>query len=256
MAEDARPHLSIVIPCFNEERRLPATLTRVLAFLDTRPYSAEVLVVDDGSVDRTRDVASASGDPRVRLLQYGRNEGKGFAVAYGSLRARGEWVLFSDADLSTPIEELDLFLRTAEAGADVVMGSRAIAGARLEVRQPWWRERAGRAMNRLIRWTSALPYADTQCGFKLFSRVAVRDIFSNLTVRGWMFDVEALVIAAKFGYRVAEIPVRWVNSGDSRVRLSHSPGILVELLRIRSYWLVRQPTRGSDDSGLAVDLSR
>lgn len=237
------PELTVIIPCFNEERRLPATLARLREYLGGRDLRYELLVVDDGSLDGTltaaRDAALAA--PEIQVLHYGGNRGKGFAVAYGAMRARGGLVLFSDADLSTPIEELEEFERAARRGADIVIGSRALPESRLEVRQPWWRERTGRLMNRLIRRLSGLPYADTQCGFKLFSRRAARAIFSQLTVERWMFDVEVLVLARKLNLVVEERPVRWLNSGESRVRLSHAPGILGELVHIRTHWIGRQP---------------
>jgi dolichyl-phosphate beta-glucosyltransferase len=237
----------VIFPAYNEEGRLPATLARAREYLDGAGYPYEILVVDDGSADQTTAAAErfAAGDPKVRVLRYEPNAGKGYAVAYGAARARGEWILFSDADLSTPIEELERFLPLLEQGYDVVIGSRALRESRLEVRQPWWRERLGRVMNRCIRLLSGLDFADTQCGFKLFSRRAAADIFPNLTVRRWMFDVEVLVLARKLGYRVADLPVRWLNSGDSRVRMSHAPSVFGELLHIRWYWLRRRPERAT-----------
>lgn len=241
------PKLSLIFPCYNEERRLPVSLARAREYLDVAGYPYEILVVDDGSADGTVAAAErvAAGDPRVQVLRYEQNSGKGYAVAYGAVRARGEWVLFSDADLSTPIEELEQFLPLLEQGYDGVIGSRALRESRLEVRQPWWRERLGRVMNRCIRLLSGLDFPDTQCGFKLFSRRAAADIFSNLTVRGWMFDVEALVLARKLGYRVIDVPVRWLNSDDSRVRMSDAPKVFRELLHIRWYWLRRRPERAA-----------
>lgn len=241
------PSLSLIFPCYNEEQRLPATLARVEEYLAETGWSYEILIVDDGSQDRTLEVARAAAarNPRIRALEYGENQGKGFAVRHGALQARGERVLFSDADLSTPIQELERFLPTLEQGHDVVIGSRALKESRLEVRQPWWRERAGRFMNFLIRALSGLPYPDTQCGFKLFTRQAARDLFEPLTVRRWMFDVEVLVLARKLGYRVVDLPVTWVNSGESRVRVSHVFNIMKELLHIRWYWLLRTPSRAA-----------
>lgn len=243
----ADPRLSLIFPCYNEERRLPSSLVRAQEYLESTGYPYEILVVDDGSADRTVAVAEeiAAGNPCIRVLRYERNSGKGYAVAYGATRARGEWILFSDADLSTPIEELEQFLPLLEQGYDAVIGSRALRESRLEVRQPWWRERLGRVMNRCIRLLSGLDFPDTQCGFKLFSRRAAADIFSNLTVRGWMFDVEALVLAQKFGYRVVDRPVRWLNSDDSRVKMSDAPKVFRELLHIRWYWLRRRPERAA-----------
>jgi dolichyl-phosphate beta-glucosyltransferase len=239
------PRLSLIFPCYDEEERLPASLDRVRRYLDELGSSYEILIVDDGSSDSTLAVARAAAeeDPRVRALGYEPNRGKGFAVAYGARHSRGEWVLFSDADLSTPIEELGRFLPYLHDGYDVVIGSRALKESNLKVRQPWWRERAGRAMNVCIRTLSGLPYPDTQCGFKLFSRRAARAIFPQLTARRWMFDVEVLVLARKLDYRVIDLPVTWINSGQSRVRLSHTLNIFRELLQIRWHWLRRHPER-------------
>ncbi len=245
---NSAPRLSLILPCFDEEKRLPASLARVREYLDASGWEYEILVVDDGSRDRTVDEARrvAAGDPRIRVIGYGENRGKGAAVRFGALQAAGEWVLFSDADLSTPIEELSRLLPYLSRGFDVVIGSRALAGSDLKVRQPWWRERVGRLVNWCVRRLSGLPFPDTQCGFKLFSRRAARDVFSNLTVCGWMFDVEALVLAQRLGYRAVDVPVTWINSGESRAKLSHAPRTVLELLHIRSYWLGRQPAAASD----------
>ena len=246
-----RPQLSVIFPCFNEEARLPASLARVREYLDARGERYEILIVDDGSSDGTVALAEAvaEGDPRVRVLGYEGNRGKGYAVAYGARRAWGDLVLFSDADLSTPIEELEKFIPYMERGYDVVIGSRALKESDLKVRQPWWRERAGRVMNLLIRQLSGLKFPDTQCGFKLFSRRAAADIFPNLTVHRWMFDVEVLILAQKLGYGVADVPVTWINSGDSRVRIFRdAPRTFRELFHIRKHWLLRQPARTGDEA--------
>jgi dolichyl-phosphate beta-glucosyltransferase len=252
----APPRLSVVLPCYDERERLPATLRRLCDYLSARgdPFedTFEILVVDDGSTDDTAALAEAAAraEPRVRVLRLGANRGKGYAVAQGMRHARGEWILFSDADLSTPIEELERFVPLLAQGFEVVIGSRALAGARLRVRQPWWRERAGRFMNVCIRRLSGLPFRDTQCGFKLFTRAAAADVFPNLTVSGWMFDVEALVLAQRLGYRIAEQPVTWINSARSHVKVRHAPRIFRDLLHVRWHWLGRQPTR----AGAAVPM--
>ena len=245
MDRSGTPQLSLIIPCYEEERRLPASLARIEEYLEASGRTYEILVVDDGSTDGTARVAEAAAErnSRIRVLRYERNEGKGYAVRYGAAEASGEWVLFSDADLSTPIEQLEKFIPYLDQGFDVVIGSRALAESDLRVRQPWWRERAGRLMNVCIRCASGLPFPDTQCGFKLFTRRAARDIFPQLTVNRWVFDVEILVLARKLGYQVRDVPVTWINSGESRVRLSHSVNILRELIQIRLHWLRRQPDR-------------
>ncbi|MGV3723286.1 MAG: dolichyl-phosphate beta-glucosyltransferase [Actinomycetota bacterium] len=242
------PMLSVVIPCYNEGTRFPRSLPILREYLDRTGYPYEILAVDDGSSDNTAAIVTeaAQGMPQLKLLQYGQNRGKGYAVSYGMCRARGQWVLFSDADLSTPISELEKFLPYLDQGYDVVIGSRALAESNLEIRQPYWRERLGRVMNALIRKASGLKFPDTQCGFKLFSRTAAQDIFPNITVDTWMFDVEALVIAQKLGYRVVDLPVTWLNSDESRVRTSHGFRIMRELLHIRLHWLRRHPRRETE----------
>jgi len=258
-AASANPDLSLIFPCFNEARRLPASLARVREYLDGSGLSYEIIVVDDGSADRTAAAAeeAGAGDPRVQVRRYEPNRGKGYAVAHGALRARGRWVLFSDADLSTPIEELEKFLPQLDQGFDVVIASRARKGSVLQVRQSWLRERAGRMMNVLIRLVSGMDFPDTQCGFKMFTHAAAQDVFHNLTIYGWMFDVEALVIARKLGYRAVDVPVVWINSDDSRVRpLRDLPRTFAELIRIYTYWLRRVPERkGRDEAGVAAQPS-
>lgn len=246
------PELSIVIPSFNEERRLPLTLDRITAFLEQAGSDYEIVVVDDGSSDTTAELvkAAAAANRRISLLGYGANLGKGRAVAFGALRARGRLVLFTDADLSTPIEELASLSAHIRQGAAIAIGSRGLPESHLAVRQPWWRERIGRLMNQIIRRLSGLPFSDTQCGFKLFTREAAQTIFSQTTVQGWMFDVEVLLLARKLNFRVDEVPVRWLNSGESRVRISHAPAILRELIHIRTHWLRRTPLRGGEEAEL------
>lgn len=237
--------LSLIFPAYNEERRLPASLERAREYLAASGLTYEILVVDDGGTDRTTELAQAiaAHDPHVRVLRYEQNQGKGHAVAYGARHARGQWVLFSDADMSTPIEEVERFLPLLDQGYDVVIASRGLKESNLVIRQSWIRERIGRVMNAIIRNISGLSFADTQCGFKLFSERAARDIFPNLTVKGWMFDVEVLIIADRLGYRITDVPVTWINSDDSRVKPSHFLRIVRELLHIRLHWLSRQPQR-------------
>lgn len=252
------PQLSLIVPCYNEETRLPASLKRIEEYLEDTGYAYEVLIVDDGSADRTAELAEevARRNPRFHVHRYEENRGKGFAVAYGGRRARGRWVLFSDADLSTPLYELEKLLPYLDRGYDVVIGSRGLSESNLKVRQPWWRERAGRLMNFLIRRASGLRFKDTQCGFKLLSQRAARDLFPNLTVRRWMFDVELLILARKMGYDVADVPITWINSGESRVKLSHTPNIFKELLHIRVHWLRRQPERCPAEETVAAQPSQ
>jgi dolichyl-phosphate beta-glucosyltransferase len=204
------------------------------AYLNAQFSEFELIVVDDGSQDRTAEIVStfASDHAGVRLISYQPNRGKGHAVKVGMLDASGEFILFSDADLATPIEEVETLLRHLEAGAEVAIGSRAVAGSKLAVRQPWYRELAGRSFN-LLAQRVAPGIRDTQCGFKLFRRAAARDIFSRMEEDGFGFDAEALFIAMRLGYRVAEVPVCWVHREGSKVRLVRdSTRMFLTLLRV------------------------
>jgi dolichyl-phosphate beta-glucosyltransferase len=246
-----RPELSVIIPAFNEEKRLPGSLSRVLDYLRQQPFSAEVLVVDDGSRDTTAALVArlAEEDPRVRLLQYGANRGKGYAVRYGMLQARGERVLMSDADLSTPIEELEKLSAALDDGADIAIGSRAMPGSYLAVHQPPLRELIGRSFNLVVRILAVPGIHDTQCGFKLFTRAAARDVFSLLTVDQWCFDVEALLVARKMGYQIRELPITWVNEENTKVNvLRDFARTVTDLMRIRARWLLRRPRRSASES--------
>lgn len=229
----ALPDLSVVVPAYDEEARLGASLGRILAFLDARGVSCEVLVVDDGSRDRTAEVATAHGDPRIRLLRQPRNLGKGAAIRRGVEASRGRRVLLTDADLSTPIEELPK-LEAAIAGAEVVFGSRAVPGADVRVHQPRYRELMGKAFNWLIHRLGIAGIADTQCGFKLLDGEAARRVVADLITPGFAYDVELVWLARRFGLRVVEVGVVWENSPASRVRpLLDPPKMILEILRFR-----------------------
>jgi len=229
------PHLSVVIPAFEEETRLAESLPRILSYLRQKGWSHEILVVDDGSADRTAEVAAERlRDAPHRILRNETNRGKGYSVKRGMLEARGRYVLFSDADLSTPIEEAEALIRAIGAGADVAIASRALAGSRVEKHQPWRREILGKMFNRFLQALVMRGLHDTQCGFKCFRREVVRPVFSRQTLDGWAFDVEVLIIARRLGYRVAEVPVRWINSEVTKVNAT-SDGIrmLLDALRVR-----------------------
>ena len=226
------PTLSVVIPAYNEALRLPATLARVRHHLAARGVTHEILVVDDGSTDATADVARAAGDA-VRLLRHEPNRGKGYAVRRGMLAASGGRRLMTDADLSTPIEELARLEAELDRGFDVAIGSRAVAGARIEVRQPAYREAMGRLFNRLVRVLLLPGLLDTQCGFKLFSAEAAEASFGSCRLDGFSFDVEALYLARRRGLRVAEVPIVWRNDAATRVGLGGGSAAFVDLLRIR-----------------------
>jgi dolichyl-phosphate beta-glucosyltransferase len=225
------PALSVVVPALNEEDRLPRTLERIVAHLGRRREGYELVVVDDGSRDRTAERAQAAG---ATVLRNETNRGKGYAVRRGMLAARGARRLMTDADLSTPIEELDRLSARMDEGHDVVIGSRALPGARIEVRQPWYRENMGRLFNLFVRALAVPGVTDTQCGFKLFSGAAARDVFSSARLDGFSFDVEVLFLARRKGYRVAEVPVVWRNDAASRVSLLRGFLAFPDLLRIRA----------------------
>jgi len=237
----ALPTLSIVIPAYNEERRLPPTLAAVRAYLDARAYpDAEILVVDDGSRDGTAALveAVAREDPRVRLLRNPGNRGKGYSVRHGMLEAGGEWILFSDADLSAPIEELDKLLPAAvERHAQVAIGSRALDRSLIGVHQARSRELVGIALNRVMRMATGLPFADTQCGFKLYARDAARLIFERQQLDGFSFDVEDLFIARVLGLPAIEVAVRWNNVEGTKVGIMVGPQFFLGLLMIHYYKL-------------------
>jgi glycosyltransferase involved in cell wall biosynthesis len=230
--------LSIVIPAYNEAERLPATLARVQAYLAGRHDTfQEVLVVDDGSRDATPRVVEdfARRHPAFRLLSNPGNRGKGYAVRNGMLAARGGWRLFSDADLSAPIEELDTLLAAAERErADVVIGSRAVDRALVGVHQPFLREYSGRLFNLVMRLVTGLPFRDTQCGFKLYSAAAAEAVFPRQLMDGFSFDVEDLVIARRLGLKVYECGVRWDNVEGSKVTLARGLSSFADLFRIRA----------------------
>jgi len=229
--------LSIVIPAYNEERRLAPTLERVQQYLREQEYRAEVIVVDNNSRDATAEVAARAG---ATVLKEPR-QGKGAAVRTGMLAAEGEYVLFSDADLSTPIEEVEKLMSALKSGYDIAIGSRALPESNLPVRQPWYREMVGRAGNLLVRLMAVHGIADTQCGFKLFPRSIARRLFGAQRLTGIAFDMEVLFLAQRLGLKIAEVPVTWIDNPDTRIsRVRDSADAIKDLIRIRITWLLRR----------------
>jgi glycosyltransferase involved in cell wall biosynthesis len=240
--------LSIVIPAFNEEQRLPKSLSRIQAYLKSRSLRAEVLVVDDGSTDATSRIVEAtrSSFPELRLISNARNRGKGFSVRNGMLEARGEFALFTDADLSAPIEEAEKLLAPLRDGSyDGAIGSRALDRSLIEVHQPAYRERAGMVFNRIMRGLTGLEFKDTQCGFKAFRREKARVIFEQQRTEGFGFDPEILFLARQKGLRIAEIPVRWAHDPTTKVKLFRdSVRMFLDVIAIRwNALLGRYPMR-------------
>jgi dolichyl-phosphate beta-glucosyltransferase len=239
----AAVYLSVIIPAYNEAQRIGKTLQTILAYLRQQPYPAEVIVVDDGSVDGTTDAVApfCGGMPPVYLLHNGRNRGKGFSVRQGFTQARGAYLLFSDADLSTPIKEVDALLAALQEPIEIAIGSRALPDSRVEVHQPWFRESMGRCFNLLVRALAVPGIHDTQCGFKCFRREAALAICQHMTSERFGFDVEMLYAARKLGYRMREVPIVWRNSPQTRVRvLRDSMSMLRDLLRVRWHDICRR----------------
>ncbi len=226
--------LTVVIPAFNEERVIASTLREVLGYLSKRFSSYEVIVVDDGSRDRT--AAAVSVFKNVKLLRSQKNRGKGHAVKMGVLASAGDYILYMDADNSTSITELDHFMGEIR-NYDLVMGSRALATSVVAVSQNPFKKALGRLGNFVIRLLLGLPFSDTQCGFKLF-RARLAALFRKQKIERWGFDFEFIFLAHRGGFRIHESPVRWANHVDSRVTPASYIASLVELLKVRAWYLL------------------
>jgi len=231
------PTYSIVIPAYNESARIGATLEKVLASIAQRGWNAEVIVVNDGSRDSTVEIVRcAERNPALRLIENPGNRGKGYSVRNGMLNAHGEILLFSDADLSSPIEEASKLVNAISAGADIAIGSRWLRSELQTERQPLYRQLFGRVFNLMLRVTLGLKYSDTQCGFKAFTRRAAQTIFPLQRIERWGFDPELLFLANKFGFKVAEVPVKWAHSEGTRISpLRDGIRMFAEMLKIRWY---------------------
>lgn len=240
------PELSIVIPAFNEEQRLPRTLARVQDYLSRQSRSAEILVVDDGSTDGTAAVVESWRKrlPALRLVRNGRNRGKGYSVRHGMLEACGRVALFTDADLSAPIEEAEKLLAALES-ADIAFGSRALDRNLIQVHESRFREFAGVLFNGIVRLLTGLRFKDTQCGFKAFAREKTRILFEQQRTTGFGFDPEILFLARRHGMKAVEVPVSWAHDPATKVRLFRdSLRMLLDLLRMRwNFILGRYPKK-------------
>ena len=232
----AEPRLSVVVPMYNETTRMRKSLPQLLDYLAAQPYSYEVVVVDDGSADETPALAREmlAAVPQYRVIETRPNRGKGHALRVGMTASRGQYVLFTDADLSTPPAELDKFWPWLEQGIDVVIGSRKMEGAVLTRRQPWWRERLGKVFTWLSDHLATRDISDVTCGFKSFSRRAAHDLFRRARIDDWSFDAEILFLAQRRGYGIKEVPVTWHDERGTKVRvLRDGLRALRGLLRIR-----------------------
>jgi glycosyltransferase involved in cell wall biosynthesis len=239
----SHPQLSIVIPAYNESARIEATLDRVMACVDAQGWDAEVLVVDDGSTDDTAEIVQQwmGRYERLHLIKNNGNRGKGYSVRNGLLQAAGDVVMFTDADLSAPMEEADFLLAAIADGADVAIGSRWMDRKRQTIHQPLYRQFFGRCFNAVTRLIMGLPYRDTQCGFKAFRREAAQVIFRLQRIERWGFDPEILFIARKLKYTIREVSVTWGH--DERSRMSYLKDgfkMLQDMAVIRKNWVARR----------------
>jgi len=252
--------MTVVIPTYNEERRIAGSVRAIYAYMSRTARTFDVLVSDDGSTDRTGLVVSrlAQDGVPVRFLPAPQHRGKGWAVRRGVMAAVGDLILITDADLSTPISEVSRLLDAINSGADIAIGSRGVAGSRLVVRQPLYREYLGRMFNCFVRTLLLPTIRDTQCGFKLMRGEVARALFSQCTVDGFACDVEVLALAARAGFAVAEVPVAWAHDADTKVSLARdSCRMLWDLVRISARMWRRQPANAMEQipAGGADDWS-
>ena len=236
-------YLSVIIPAYNEEKRLPKTLRILDQYLSRQSYKYEIIVVSDGSKDTTAKVVQdmQSEIANVRLIDNTENHGKGYVVRQGMMEARGQYRLFTDADNSTSIDQVEKMFPYFQQGYDIVIGSRDVKGAVLAPPQSWQRRKLGDVFNLFVQAIIGLwGIWDSQCGFKAFTARAVKDIFPRCAIDRWAFDPEMLVIGKKLGYKIKEIPVVWVNDLESKVKLKGMVQMLVDLARIRWNLITRR----------------
>jgi len=228
--------ISIVIPAFNEYKRILSTLSKVDAYCRERFKGFEIIVINDGSQDDTAKVILEAQEKikSVKLIDYKQNKGKGYAIRQGVDISKGDIIIISDADLSTPIEEVEKLLVHYDNGHDIIIGSRALKDSDIVVRQPWWRESMGRIFNIFVRLLLLRDFRDTQCGFKLFKGDIARELFRYATIDRFAYDVEILFLGRRLGYRMKEIPIQWFNSPGSKVNpIKDSFQMLKDLIKIR-----------------------
>jgi dolichyl-phosphate beta-glucosyltransferase len=230
------PYLSVVIPAYNEEKRIVNTLLRIKEYLERQPYTSEIIVVDDGSVDKTVDTVNRllGKIPNLKIILNGINRGKGYSVKNGFLNAQGTFLLLSDADLSTPIEEIRKLMEFIDSGYDIAIGSRGLRESNIEIRQVWYRGMMGQIFNLIVRGLTVRGFKDTQCGFKCFKSEAALEICKRQKMDRFSFDVEMLYIARRLGYGIKEVPIRWLNSPHSKVdAVRESFQMFIDLIKIR-----------------------
>lgn len=228
--------LSIIIPVHNEGQTLTAAICKIAEYCESLLSNYEIIVVDDGSTDGTEQIAREMMllYPCLRMIKLKKNRGKGCAVRNGIFEAKGQYILFSDADLSTPISEAEKLFHYLKKGCDIAIGSRKLPSSQINVRQPWYREFLGNVFNIMVRLLVVQEVKDTQCGFKCFTRKSAKKIFREQRLNGFCFDVEVLYLATKYGFSVKEVPIRWFNAPKTTVKLmKDSPKMLIDLLRIR-----------------------
>lgn len=236
--------LSIIVPAFNEGKRLGSTLEKIRSYFQDKSYDYEVIVVDDGSVDDTVLIAEdslLSGEAKLKVIKNDGNKGKGYSVRQGIRASKGELILFTDADLSTPIEEISKLESYVSGGFDIAIGSRSIKGSEVKISQPKYRVLMGKTFNLMVRALVLRGFIDTQCGFKLFKEKCIKDILPYLKINGFSFDVEMLYLAAKKGCKIKEVPVVWEDFKGSKVNPFYdSAKMFIDLLYIKGIHIKKQ----------------
>ncbi len=232
--------ISIIIPAYNEEKRIKKTLKTIIAYLEKEKYTYEIIVVNDGSTDKTKEVVASFQNKKIKILNNYCNEGKGYSVKQGFISATKQWILFTDADLSTPIEELETCFRYAE-NADVIIGSRNLPMSQITVKQPLLRSRLGKLFPFFVRLLLLPEIQDSQCGFKLFRQNVAKKIAEKQLLYGFCFDAEQLFLAKKSGFIIQEVPITWSNDERSKINIvSDSLKMFIDLFRIRWYDFCRR----------------